>query len=512
MAKKDAQDFRVDFIEAVGRTENLRVLRNISSNMLRIPYTFNLNMSDVNDYLDEGLRIIKKLLGKSANSFLPFESISETSPQSYFGKIAKGYRELEEKEKSISDLNRKAHELELKISKYKEKGKFDKAKEYELRLSALNYPKETLTKIDSNLEDLDNRFQNSNIDEDIYVEMQKNYNKLSKIAKESLKIREGTKETENILFLNKMQEGIRRFLCSLFFKKYGKMSDSPNRFLLCFDGETKIDFEHMLLLYNYLKFINYKDIHYVKAVLYYFALEQFYRDVSPFLLKREFVGINLKDSPTEFYSEKYSGYCHAYIPAFLVPEGYRGYVFEPKNLAQQSFIAAINKENLTVDSMVSRYKLAQDEMKRTKNGIFFSFLDKDLENRLLPKLITNDFPLNEMDGKYKDLLLEEFEERRKIFGYSDSFNVMINMYSRVVKPYALEVLGSYVRTFCSNLNNLADKKSIYIYYVSPQRIAIAVRDDINDEILRDVFDEKFISNLTLLKKPILDEIVSGKWL
>ena len=49
-------------------------------------------------------------------------------------------------------------------------------------------------------------------------------------------------------------------------------------------------------------------------------------------------------------------------------------------------------------------------------------------------------------------------------------------------------------------------------YVSPQRIAIAVRDDINDEILRDVFDEKFISNLTLLKKPILDEIVSGKWL
>ena len=162
--------------------------------------------------------------------------------------------------------------------------------------------------------------------------------------------------------------------------------------------------------------------------------------------------------------------------------------------------------------MVSRYKLAQDEMKRTKNGIFFSFLDKDLENRLLPKLITNDFPLNEMDGKYKDLLLEEFEERRKIFGYSDSFNVMINMYSRVVKPYALEVLGSYVRTFCSNLNNLADKKSIYIYYVSPQRIAIAVRDDINDEILRDVFDEKFISNLTLLKKPILDEIVSGKWL
>ena len=477
MAKKDAQDFRVDFIEAVGRTENLRVLRNISSNMLRIPYTFNLNMSDVNDYLDEGLRIIKKLLGKSANSFLPFESISETSPQSYFGKIAKGYRELEEKEKSISDLNRKAHELELKISRYKEKGKFDKAKEYELRLSALNYPKETLTKIDSNLEDLDNRFQNSNIDEDIYVEMQKNYNKLSKIAKESLKIREGTKETENILFLNKMQEGIRRFLCSLFFKKYGKMSDSPNRLLLCFDGETKIDFEHMLLLYNYLKFINYKDIHYVKAVLYYFALEQFYRDVSPFLLKREFVGINLKDSPTEFYSEKYSGYCHAYIPAFLVPEGYRGYVFEPKNLAQQSFIAAINKENLTVDSMVSRYKLAQDEMKRIKNGIFFSFLDK----------------------------IQKKPNCRKI-------NVMINMYSRVVKPYALEVLGSYVRTFCSNLNNLADKKSIYIYYVSPQRIAIAVRDDINDEILRDVFDDKFISNLTLLKKPTLDEIVSGKWL
>ena len=89
---------------------------------------------------------------------------------------------------------------------------------------------------------------------------------------------------------------------------------------------------------------------------------------------------------------------------------------------------------------------------------------------------------------------------------------MTDMYSRVVKPYALEVLGSYVRTYCYNLANLKDKKMIYIYYVSPERIAIAVREDITNDMLLEVFDRKFLDNLKEITKPTLKDIVFGEYL
>jgi hypothetical protein len=139
-------------------------------------------------------------------------------------------------------------------------------------------------------------------------------------------------------------------------------------------------------------------------------------------------------------------------------------------------------------------------------------LNVELEDRMMKKLVTGDFPLDEMDGQYKNILLKEFKERRNIFGSSDSFDVMTDMYSRVVKPYALEVLGSYVRTYCYNLANLKDKTMVYIYYVSPERIAIAVREDVTNDMLSEVFDKKFLDNLKEISKPTLKDIVFGEYL
>ena len=331
-----------------------------------------------------------------------------------------------------------------------------------------------------------------------------------KVSEEALKTFATMETTDNIAFYNAVQEDVRHFLCYLFFRKTGATDVSPNRFLMTYDGDIKVDLEHMLLLYNYLKSENYENIKEIEGVLYYTAIEQFYKDLSPFLLNR-INGIYLKQSPTEFYSEKYDGYLRRYIPYYLKPEGYRGYVFEPNSLSQQSFIAAIDSEDLTVDTMVLKYQKAQSVMKGRKNGIFYSFLSSELENRMMKKLVTGEFPLDEMDGEYKDLLLNEFKNRRYIFGSSDSVEVMTDMYSRVVKPYALEVLGSYVRTYCYNLVNLKDKDMVFIYYVSPERIAIAVRDDVTEEMLKEVFPEKFMKNLKEMKKPVLKEIVYGEY-
>lgn len=518
MAKKDVHDVRVDFIEAIGRTDNLKVLRSISSSMSTYDYKFDLSLSEINKILNEGIKKVKELLGESTKDFYPLTEIANTSISSYFSKLQKGYEEIKATEKARVNLDKNRTECRQKIHKYKEKGRLDKVKEFEERLYAMTYPNESKEKTDRLLSELDSALLNQRIDIEQYEKAKKEVNRLGKIAKDTKKIMDIINpEDKNEQSLDgrelyyKVQKNIRIYLCYLFFERDTKISDSPNRFLYTFDGEMKIDFEHMLLLYNYLKDKKYKNIKEIEGVLYYVALERFYFDITPFMFKT-IKGIYLKENPTEFYSEKFEGYTRGYIPNYLVPQGYRGYIFEPNYLNQQSFISALNKDELSVESMVHKYKEAQQKMKGKNNGILFSFLSKELENKLLPYLITSDFPLQEMDGEYKDYLLNEFTERRRNFGGSESFEVMTNMYMRVVKPYCLEVLGSYVRTFCQKLALLKDKKMVYIYYVSPQRIAIAVRDDVSEENLSEIFEPQFLNSLKRVEKPKLSDIVCGEYL
>ena len=69
MAKKGVQDIRVDFIEAIGRTDNLRVLRSICDDIYRRKSVYNISKSEIESLLNEGYNRIKKLLGKDGEEF-----------------------------------------------------------------------------------------------------------------------------------------------------------------------------------------------------------------------------------------------------------------------------------------------------------------------------------------------------------------------------------------------------------------------------------------------------------
>jgi len=290
----------------------------------------------------------------------------------------------------------------------------------------------------------------------------------------------------------------------------GHVSESPNRFLFNYLGKIKLDYEHLLLLYKYLKSEKSKNIHETEALLCYSMMIILGTELSVHTGSQYTLTIN--PTPTDFGVGKPYRYDCKYTASYLLPMGYRGYMFEPKNLNQQSLVSALDLDNLSVESMVGKFKEAQTYMKKRKNGVLFSFLSKDMENRLIPYIITSDFAINWMDGDYSKVLQDEYLDRRKKFGGSNSFEIMTNMYKRVVKPYNLEILGSYLRTFCSNLQNLEDKDSIYIYYLTPQRVGFAVREDITKEMLEEVFDEKFLSNLEEIKMPTLDDLLSGEYI
>ena len=180
-------------------------------------------------------------------------------------------------------------------------------------------------------------------------------------------------------------------------------------------------------------------------------------------------------------------------------------------MAIQSFMAAIDRKSLSIDTMVDGYKIARQQIENRKKGILFSFIDIELENKLLPKLLNGDFNLECMNGDYKNLFLKEYKERRNVFGGMESFKTMTDMYNRVVKPYSVEVLGSYIRNYFTNIANLKDKDAIKIYYISAQRVGIAVRDNISDDMLNEIFDKSFINVLRKVNNITLEDIVFAKY-
>ena len=144
MAKKDVQDFRIDFIEAVARTDNLKILRSICGQMEQQSYKANISNTELLEMMEQGVKKVKTLLGTSAKSFVPLIKIKDLSIQSYFEKMTKGYKELEEKKKTASKLEKQRNDLKVKISKYRSKNKFDKVKETEYKLFCLEFPNENL--------------------------------------------------------------------------------------------------------------------------------------------------------------------------------------------------------------------------------------------------------------------------------------------------------------------------------------------------------------------------------
>ena len=260
MAKKDVQDFRIDFIESVARTDNLKILRSICGQMESYPYKLNTTNAEVLEIVEQGIKRVKTLLGSEAKSFQPLQKISKMSVQSYFEKIAKGYKELEENKKAHEKLEKQRNDYRVKISKYRQKGKFDKVKEFEYKLFCVEYPKENLEKILESIEVLEQKKMIGAVDEYEYKEILKELKKAKKVSEEALKTFATMETTENISFYNSVQTDVRHFLCYLFFKKTGASNISPNRFLMTYEGEVRVDFEHMLLLYNYLKSVNYENI------------------------------------------------------------------------------------------------------------------------------------------------------------------------------------------------------------------------------------------------------------
>ena len=196
MAKKDLQDSRVEFIEAVSRTENFKILRSLVSTISGKLLTFNMKKSDLDDLENQAVDKIKELLGELSSEFYPLQEIDRTSTSTYFEKLSKGFNHLNEEEIYHFNQVKKKNKLLDDISKKKRAGKLDKVKELELKLEILERPEEWKEKIEGNILQLNQRYSDNLIDADSYSKFYDMYDKYLKECKKLIRDKKREKEKE----------------------------------------------------------------------------------------------------------------------------------------------------------------------------------------------------------------------------------------------------------------------------------------------------------------------------
>lgn len=513
MAKKKSEDFRDLIIDAINNTNNFAILRGISDYLVKKPFSINISVFEFHSMLKECLDEMGKCLNGLKSQFIPYLCMRNITPSAYFKKLETAYL-------AYSDFEEIPLYEPLKLSLKKE---LNEAKD-DGDMSLISKYTEALDSIDDKYAILEDLIENHIKDkETIFSDYFNGKTFLDINAIMSLTFwNNGLKlkkiNMEDVIFYEILQESIRNFICSLFLSNKNSnqilsIAKSPLRFLCSYDGKVIVDFEHVSLLYDYLVSVDSVQKEKVKGVLYYLGMERIYYEVQPFITRTTPKSAVVKVYPNMFgVIGRQSGYNRQYMAELIVPKGYKGYIFEPKNLLQQAFMSSIIPEESVqyIDSMVDKYTESQKIMRQHKNGLFFSFLDKDIESKIMPMILKGEVPLQYMRGKHASILQKEIEDRRKKFSDTGLADSSIDVYSKVVLPFSLEVLGSYIRQFCGDFAKGEMEKDIFIYYMNSHSIGIAVSEDVDEDALCSLVGENFMAALRRVERPTVKEIIDKR--
>lgn len=500
IAKKKEDNINEN-ISKIGMFDNFIAVKKVCRQIENKEIEFNISEEYLEQLLTDGMKEIKRLIGKDEN-FPVIDLIKSMGLKKFFDEIIRGKKDIEGLNRLKEIEEEKREKLELKIGKARDKGKFDDVILLEYQLDSFNKPDEYIKSLSSEVIKLEK--------EGITEENKRIYDVKKSEIKRLTRLRERRyKNSNSYEFVKLLEYDLREYVGGLLFKKDGSSSKSDDRFLKTYYGDTVIDFEHLLLLYYHLEKSNHKHLNKIKGLLYYKALETFYDEV-----KQIKEALNSSGTVKPYFDvgadtfgwKRFPQYTRKYMLYFMQPKGYDCYSIEIENLAQLGFLMSreINGD-LDYTTMVDKFKNAKTIVNRRKYGIFFKFLTKEQENALLPYVLTDNFPMWYMDGRYKDDLVEGFETRKL------QWDNDIDMYNRTIKPYSLDMIGSIIYNKLYNLENLVDKDIAYIYYVSPQRIGVAIKQGVEDYYLDDIFGNAR-SMLQKIEEPQLDDIVLGKWL
>lgn len=488
-------------ISSIGMSENLIAIKRVCRQLETRGFEFNVLDSYLEKLLLSGMREVKALIGED-EKFPVTALIKSKGTKKFFDELVRGKRDIAGITKLNDSEQKKREAFETKIQKLKSRGKFDEALVYEYQLDSFNKPDDYIKLLNSEL----SRIEKEGITEENSEEYKLKADELKRLTR----VRERRyRNSDSYDFVKLLDYDLREYIGGLLFNKEGSNSKSEERFLRTHYGDMVIDFEHILLLYLHMEKTGHPHVNTVKGMLYYKALETFYsevRQIKDAKISNELIKPSFDVGADTFAWRRFPQYTRKYMLYFMQPKDYDCYYIEVPNLAQLGFLIAKEIDSLLdYSTMKEKYSKAKSIISKRKQGIFFKFLTKEQENDLLPYILTENFPMWHMDGVFKDDLVEGFISRQNKWGDD------VDMYNRTIKPYSLDMIGSIIYNKLYNLDNLVEKDTAYIYYVSPQRIGIAIKKGVEDYYIDEIFGEAK-NMLQKVAKPKLEDIVFGKLL
>lgn len=249
-------------------------------------------------------------------------------------------------------------------------------------------------------------------------------------------------------------------------------------------GEIILDIEHMLVLYYWLKSQNSPLLNTALGILYFITAHQLDDEFSQISK----VAPNNQIKPLFELSPKLFRWkrCNFVLRKYMLPltldvdTNERGFYYEMPNVNQVSYL--IHKGYSVKD--------ARDYMNNMENGLFFTYLPKDVENMLLPSILSGEITPYAMDGYFKQSLISDFEEIAQEY----TINNVYNVYTHFIKPIQVDLMGVIIRTIQEELkgNRALLGDSARIHHVSPARIGVAINDGVPSKyMLENIFPNMY---------------------
>lgn len=205
---------------------------------------------------------------------------------------------------------------------------------------------------------------------------------------------------------------------------------------------------------------------------------------------------NIYQSLSDFSCTKFPFVFDRFMIYLLTSEGYTSYIYEPMFTSQMMFL--VNVCNMPMEEAHNYVNKSRD------SGLLISGIPMWLENKLSETIYSGGV-LN-LDGYFKSAYYKAFDKLKNVAGSDRS------VYKSSIKPQMLKLFGEVIKLINVDLAQSPDIRveDCYVNHISPRRLSICVRSDLNiSEILPNV-GSKFMK-FSLQEFNLLNYALGGEY-
>lgn len=501
------EEIRDTNIKVISKTDNFKSIKQEIMKIEDRGVIFNLDIDLYESLIEEAFMNVKECF-RTDKSFTILPIIESMGVSYFFDYFLDGEDLISVEKKKLLRRERIIERIKLRIKKAEAKGDFEKSQKEKTELEKYENPEKYYSDLAEIVRILE-KLMEKNLEKEELMKYSQLYKEKKAELKKAYKEKELTESMrDNIEFSKGIHYDIREYVLGLFFEGNKPISESLDRFLKGFNGTLNIDFVHIYILYMYMKKYNLKNRKRIKGLLYFYLiyeLKKIIREIEP-LISYSKKGRKVKYTltPDGFGCQNINSMNRKIMLDILRPVGYDCYYVSPEGLNLVSFLSVKEIEEIEYSRFKDKFKEAQNIVKSRNNGVLFDFLKKEEENNILPYILNESYPINYMDGDYKENLYRDF-----IFQYFKEDARELNLYNLLVKPISLDIMGSLIRGKFNNLNRLKDKDAAFIYYLNENTIGIAIREDLPEVFRLEIFGNYYKTKMLKVERPTLDSLIDG---